>query len=105
MAKGRKDPNWKRKVRDWESSKKSIPVWCREQKIPYTTFLGWKAQLKKNESKTIEKPTNQFIELKETILSDSGILLEYHGVKIQLKLAFDKSTLKECLESLRGFQC
>jgi hypothetical protein len=106
MAKGKRNQNWKEKVKEWESSNKSINVWCQENKIPYTTLCGWRNRLKKSEqSKICTKSEEDFIELKDQIPSDSGITLEYHGVKIQLNRDFDKIVLKECLHCLRGALC
>lgn len=107
MAKGRHDPNWKEKVKEWESSKKSTKVWCQENEIPYTTLCGWRNRLKKsNSNKIAAKPVvGDFIELKDQISSESSLTLEYHGVKIQLHRNFDKIILKECLHCLRGALC
>lgn len=103
---GKFNPNWKEKVREWESSNKSTKEWCRENQIPYTTLLGWRARLKKSDHKKASiKLVTDFIELKDKPSSDPGIILEYHGVKIQLKREFDKAVLKECLECLRGSLC
>ena len=106
MAKGKCQPNWKEKVKEWESSNKSPKVWCQENKIPYTTLCGWRNRLKRSNQKTISnKPAQNFIELKDQIPSDPGITLEYQGVRIQLKADFDKVFLKECLHWLRGALC
>lgn len=103
---GKPNPNWKEKVREWESSNKSTKEWCRENQIPYTTLLGWRDRLKKADHKKASiKQAADFVELKDNSLSDSGIVLEYHGVKIQLKREFDKTVLRECLECLRGYLC
>ena len=36
MAKGKPNPGWKEKVLEWQSSGKTIPAWCQENKIPYS---------------------------------------------------------------------
>jgi hypothetical protein len=105
MAKGKCNPNWKEKVKEWESSNKSHKVWCQENKIPYTTLCGWRNRLKRSNQNTISNKPGNFIELKDQIRSDPGITLEYQGVKIQLKADFDKVVLKECLHCLRGALC
>ncbi len=106
MAKGKYNPNWKEKVKEWESSNKSTKIWCQENKIPYTTLCGWRKRLKKSDqNKTSNKSMENFIELKDQISSDSGIILEYKGFNIQLNRDFDKVVLKECLHCLRGALC
>jgi hypothetical protein len=106
MAKGKRNPNWKEKVKEWESSNKSTKAWCQENKIPYTTLCGWRNRLKKsNHNKVSNKSTGNFIELKDQISLNPGIILEYQGVKIQLNRDFDKIVLQECLHCLRGALC
>jgi hypothetical protein len=106
MAKGKRYPNWKEKVKEWESSNKSTKIWCQENKIPYTTLCGWRNRLKKSDhNKISNKSVGNFIELKDQISSDPRIILEYQGVKIQLNRDFDKIVLKECLHCLRGALC
>ncbi len=106
MAKGKPDPNWKEKVKEWESSNKNPKVWCKENQIPYTTLRGWIGRFKKsNHNKIPINPTKNFIELKDQDTSDPGIILECDGVKILLKRDFDKIVLKDCLDCLRGVLC
>lgn len=106
MAKGKPDPNWKERVKEWESSNKSPKDWCKENQIPYTTLCGWRDRLKKSDYNKIpsNSPKN-FIELKDQDASDPGIILECYGVKILLKRNFDKIVLKECLDCLGGIPC
>jgi hypothetical protein len=107
MAKGKRNQNWKDKVKEWESSNKSPKVWCQENKIPYTTLCGWRNRLKKSgHNNTIcNKFVENFIELEDQIPSDSRIILEYQGFKIQLNRDFDKVVLKECVYCLRDALC
>lgn len=106
MGKSKPDPNWKEKVKAWEASNQNPRVWSKKNQIPYTTLLGWRDRLKKeNRNKILIKPKMNFIELKDQTQSDPGIILEYYGVKIQLKHEFDKIVLKECLHCLRGALC
>ena len=110
MAKGKVNRNWKKYVLEWQKSGKKSAGWCRENNIPLTTFLGWKKRLKigSKDSRGMKKP--EFIEIKNalsntSITPDSGIVLECNGVKVHLKNIFDKETLKECLDCLRGISC
>lgn len=111
MAKGKPDPNWQKKVLEWQKSGKKIPAWCQENQIPYTTFLGWKLRFgnfhKKLQSNT--QPSKVFIELQDKPLSNSqifsGVTLEYHGIKIHLETEFNATVLKQCLACLGGMPC
>lgn len=106
MAKGKYYPNWEEKVKEWESSNKSTKAWCQDNKIPYTTLCGWRNRLKtSNHKKVFNKSAKNFIELKDQIPSNPGIILEYQGVKIQIHRDFDKVVLQECLHCLRGVLC
>lgn len=105
MAKGKSDPNWKEKVKEWESSKKNPKVWCQENQIPYTTLRGWRNRLKKSNHHSLKLPNADFIELKDQPQSNPGIILEFYGVKIQLMREFDKVVLKECLHCLKDVLC
>ncbi len=103
---GKPDPKWKEKVREWETSNKRVNEWCRENNIPYTTLHGWRQRLKKSGHKNVStKDTANFIELKDNPTPDPGVVLEYQGIKIQLKREFDKIVLKDCLDCLRGVLC
>jgi hypothetical protein len=104
MAKGSANPNWKEIVLEWEASGKSIKAWCQENKIPITTFCGWKNRFKKFNTDSVKTKAG-FIELKEQSQPDPGIILEYSGIKIHLKAKFDKTALKQCLDCLRGALC
>lgn len=101
MAKGKSNPNWKQTVLEWKASGKSPAVWSKENKIPYTTFLGWKDRFNKSDKKqVITKPLKEFIELKDQISSHSGVSLDYYGVKIHLDPEFNPIVLKQCLSCL-----
>lgn len=100
MAKGKPNCDWKKQILEWRQSNKSAKAWCKENKVPYTTFIGWKKRFKK-----ADEVPEKFIELKDLPMQDPGISLEYYGVKIHLKAGFDQSALKKCLSCLRGTIC
>lgn len=105
MPKGKPNRNWKEKVLEWEASGKSAKAWCKQNKIPFTTFSGWKMRfkkLRKNQTTEFDRP---FIELKEKPSPISGIVLECHGVKIHLEPEFNAAVLKQCLACLGGGGC
>ena len=109
MAKGRRDPNWQQKVLAWQASGKNCLAWCKENKIPYTTFLGWRQQLENaSEQQLLAHSPKGFIELKEQLASNSvcsGITLEYQGIKIYLQAEFNPIVLKKCIACLGGVSC
>lgn len=94
MAKGKPDSKWKERVLDYEASRKSMRTWCQENNIPITTLAGWKSRFKGLKVKS------GFIELQDHPQSDSGITLEYSGIKIHLKPKFDQAILKQCLSCI-----
>jgi hypothetical protein len=105
MAKGKPNPDWKEKVINWKKSNKTPSDWCRENKIPVTTLIGWRKrfdQLGISQTFEINQP---FIELKNNPLSNPGIFLEYEGIKIHLDPEFDAITLKRCLTCLKDVIC
>jgi hypothetical protein len=111
MAKGKPDPNWQQRVLEWQASGKTILVWCQENQIPYTTFLGWKQRFE-NSHKGLQSnvlSSKAFIELKNQPPANSGIYsgvtLEYHGIKICLQAGFSPAVLKQCLACLGGISC
>src|SRR5262245_8723945 len=107
MAKGKSNPLWKEKILEWQQSGKNSRAWCLENKIPYTTFCGWRNHIKNFQEKEdlTPKPKSGFIELKKQDDLNPGIILECNGVKIHLMADFDAIVLKRCLDCLRGAPC
>jgi hypothetical protein len=107
MAKSKPNPLWKGRVLEWQKSGKNARSWCNENKIPYTTFCGWRSRLKRLEGEKALTPEikSAFIELKEQSDLDPGIILEYRGVKIQLRADFSTVMLKRCLDCLGDLPC
>jgi hypothetical protein len=103
MAKGKPEPQWQEKVRAWEASGEKASTWCKENKISVNTLSGWKKRLKK--SVNPDRAKSEFIELKDRVQLDSGIILEYNEIKIHLRDKFDKAVLRQCLDCLRGVLC
>ncbi len=106
---------WEIKVQQWLSSGKSVKVWCEENQVIYTTFLGWRNRLKCNDSDKINSLKQNslhsssvgahFTELKDKPKVCSGITLECEGVQIHLLAEFDPAILRKCLNVLRGVSC
>jgi hypothetical protein len=107
MAKVRPNSNWQQKVLEWQASGKSGMAWCKENQVPYTTFMGWKQRFENPHKgpRTNNQSSKAFIELKDQPLPDSGIALEYQNIKICLQAGFDPIVLKQCLVCLGGVSC
>jgi hypothetical protein len=103
-----KQQEWSSKIAQWRQSGKSAKAWCQENKVIYTTFLGWRDRLRRTSSSHSHRtnPSSlQFIELKEKPTTSSGVSIECAGALIHLSAEFNSSTLKKCLEALRGGAC
>jgi hypothetical protein len=95
-------PEWCDKVKQWQTSGKSIKAWCQEQNIPLPTFYGWKKRYESHPSSPTQE--KQFIELKDKP-KHPGIVLEFLDVKIYLTENFNEALLKRCLATLRDYPC
>jgi len=40
------------KVLEWRNSGEPVQAWCREQKIPYTTFINWRKESEASTAKS-----------------------------------------------------
>jgi hypothetical protein len=99
---------WANKIELWKLSGKKARIWCRENQVVYTTFLGWRNRLGYNNPKKVMPPSsikNQFIELKDQPKASPEISLEHSGIMIHLKGEFDAILLQKCLVALRGLPC
>lgn len=113
-----KKREWACKIDQWSQSGKSAKAWCRENKVVYTTFIGWRDRLKDSRSQnpllsqihhSVDSLTSKkipyFIELKEKPNTYPAISLECAGVQIHLSGDFDAALLRKCLNVLRGDPC
>lgn len=107
MAKGKPNPNWKKLVQEWMDSGKSARVWCTDNQIPFNTLCGWRKRLKLfGNNNTSNEFQQAFVELKNLSPDESGVVLETDGVKIHLRVNFNITVLKQCLDCLkRGRSC
>jgi hypothetical protein len=88
---------WKAHVERWESSNQSVVQWCREQDLPYKTFLYWRKQFAKKP--VVDRAS--FLELSSES-TESGVSIDYNGMCIHITKAFDPKTLLDCLQTLKG---
>jgi hypothetical protein len=94
----KKIQDWKKNIHKQQKSNLSIERWCRENNILPHNFHYWKRKLL---SPALSR--SSFTELVET--KRTGLFFEYQGIRLYVDLAFDRTTLKQCLEVLRGLIC
>ena len=90
---------WKERILKQQASDLSIDKWCHQNQIPAHCFHYWKGRLFPKQ--TLNR--SSFTEL--TNANESGVFIEYHGVRIYLDRYFDPSILKRCLYALREIKC
>ena len=105
------ESEWVDKINQWFRSGKSAKAWCRENRVVYTTFIGWRNRLKRKQKQAISEDKNsvirpkQFIELKDRTEEAPTIVLECCGVRVHISADFDSALLRKCLDVLRGCSC
>lgn len=88
---------WKGNILKQRQSKLSIASWCRQNNVAAHVFYYWQSRL-------FPKPAfdrSCFLESVEEKIESSGIVLEYHGIKLHIEEHFNSSALKKCLEVLK----
>ena len=71
---------WTERVQAWQTSNKSMCVWCRENNLDYRHFLFWKVLLLGKKRSLV--PSN-FIEITPPP-DQKGLTLEVGGFRIQI---------------------
>ena len=99
-----KRQEWKRLVEQWEAmgQKISIARWCNERNINYNTFLYWKERFYAGPIRKVDR--SSFQELTSSP-AETGIVIEYNQIRIQLTENFHAATLKKCLQVLKESSC
>ena len=94
--------DWMKLVKECETSGKSVLSWCRQNKIPTSTFRYWKnrKQILSPED-FVELPVYGKIQLPEKAPVEA-LNLMYKDISIQVTKNSDKSLLLECLQVLQG---
>lgn len=91
---------WDEKIKNWQSSEKSVAAWCREHKIACTTFHYWKKIIR---PKNLKENKQLFLEVKEKSFSEIDIELQIKNFTVRLPKGFDEETLRRCLIVLKAF--
>ena len=95
---------WQELVRQWEASKATATAWCKQNDIPYESFIIWKNRLKSERA----QPTlgdQPFVELTDTPSASSGIELYHRDLKLIIGKQFHPETLLQCLRVLKRLSC
>ncbi len=95
---------WARRIQEQSKSGQSISRWCHERNLPYNTFLYWRDQLPLSNSCAAPLQPAPFKELVEPS-RESGVVIEYRGVRLHLSKQFDQLVFMQCLASLKELQC
>jgi hypothetical protein len=91
---------WESKILEWKKSKRSINSWCKERKIPASTFSYWKDKIFPKPKIYISKKS--FTEITEKQEEKQPIEIKVKGITIKINKNFDEETLKKCLEITRS---
>ena len=95
-----KKQEWIERIRNREESGLTIKEWCRQNQISSHCFYYWGSRL------FPKKPLadrSSFTELCNA--HESGLFIEYGGMRIYLDKYFDSELLKRCLFTLRELKC
>jgi hypothetical protein len=91
---------WSEKIQKQIASGKSVAAWCREESIPYNTFLYWHKRLQKTNSPEDQVKRSSFVECPQDSEVWIEILLE--GAKLTLSRNFNRASLLFCLRVFGG---
>lgn len=95
-----KRQEWQEKILQQQNSGQSVACWCRDHQIPYNGFVYWKRRF--------TPPTlltrSAFKELPASP-RETGLAIEYQGVRIIVSKKFDAATLLRCIRAFGGLSC
>ena len=89
---------WEARFFQYKTSGFSAARWCKNNQISPSTFQYWKIRLKE-----ASLDASSFIELADP--QDTGITLEFQGIRILLEHGFEAFALTRCLEALKAVKC
>jgi hypothetical protein len=81
---------WKERILQQQNSGLSIARWCQEHQVAVGQFNYWKSKLFPRQIEA-----TGFTEIVDT--KNTGVAIEYGGMRIHLDPNFDATTLKRCL--------
>jgi len=94
---------WQKRIDACTESGLSAAAWCRNHQIVYSQFIYWRCRLQKNN--TLALTRDSFVELDHPSSLDSGLSIQYEGIKLSLAKNFDEQTLLRCLKTMRRVAC
>ncbi len=94
---------WQKRIDACTESGLSAAAWCRNHRIVYSQFIYWRCRLKKNNAIALTR--DSFVELDNSSSVESGLCVEYEGIKLSLEKNFDEQTLLRCLKTMRRVTC
>ena len=91
---------WSEKINKQAASGKSIAVWCKEESIPYDSFMHWFKLLRKTLSSQDQVKHSSFTERPQD--PEAWIEVHLEGAKLILSKNFDRASLLFCLKVFGG---
>ena len=95
---------WEQLCADWERSGEKQPVFCKNRKINYGTFVYWRMKFKK-EKKPVEQNLFSMVNLVKPAVSSSFKIHLPNGIGFTLPTTTDKGSLKVIFELLGVIAC
>lgn len=98
---------WKENFLKQRESGLSIEQWCRENNVVPHIFHYWKRKLfpKKKIDRSAFTEINDQNKASSAVSSQTGVSIEYQGIRICLDQQFDLLTLKQCLQVVKEITC
>jgi hypothetical protein len=90
--------DWKEKILQQQNSGLSVTRWCQEHQVVECQFYYWRSKLF---PKKVD--VSGFTELVDA--KNTGITIEYNGMRIHMDPNFDADTLKKCLSVIKVIKC
>ena len=88
---------WSEKIEQQKASGKSASAWCRENDIPYQSFLKWRKRLAVDE----DFIRSSFVEPID-VQDEKWMEITMHGSKLTLTKKFNRESMAHLLEVLKG---
>jgi hypothetical protein len=95
---------WQEKILQQKNSGQSVSRWCREHQVPYNGFVYWERRSKRRLTSPALLNRSAFKELSDSP-QETGLTIEYQGVRIIVAKKFDSATLIRCIRAFGGLSC